>query len=190
MLRVAVAAAVWGSHMKRTICLIFSALLLAAFIAACGGGGGSGASYPAPSAQSPCNASTSFEFDATGPFCVGTSPYTATFSSGVTKASGRSDYYSSGDYAWHVLNETSATVTFETLPSTLTFYVRGEIASTVSDIQILDENGDLILQMAPTNILQQVIVNRTVGQTIIGSVVVTSTSGGDVVIDDCIFLIA
>ncbi len=125
-----------------------------------------------------------------GPSVSGTSPYTATFSSGVTKASGRSDYYSSGDYAWHVLNETSATVTFETLPSTLTFYVRGEIASTVSDIQVLDENGDLIMQMAPTNILQQVIVNRAVGQTIIGSVVITSTSGGDVVIDDFIFLIA
>ncbi len=185
-----VAASVWGSQRKRTICLIFSALLLATFITACGGGGGSGASNPPPSAQSPCNASTSFEFDATGPFCVGTSPYTATFSSGVTKASSRSDYYSSGDYAWYVLNETSATVTFETLPSTLTFFVRSELAATVSDIQVLDENGEMIMQMAPTNILQQVIVNRAVGQTIIGSVVVTSTSGGDVVIDDCIFLIA
>ncbi len=41
-----------------------------------------------------------------------------------------------------------------------------------------------------TRDFQQIVVNRVPGQTIIGSIVVTSTSGGDVVIDDFIFVIA
>ncbi len=173
--------------MKRTICLILGALLLSAFIGACGGGGGA-APPPPPPPQSTCNLSTSFEFNATGPFCIGTSPFTATFSSGVTKSSGQADLYSSGDFAWHVLSGTSATVTFETLPSTVTFFVRTEFAGTVSDIQILDENDELFMSVTPTNIFQQVVVNRDPGQTLIGSIVVTSTSGGDVVIDDFIII--
>jgi len=144
---------------------------------------------PPPPTQSTCELSTSFEFNATGPFCIGTSPFTATFSSGVTKSVGQSDLYSSGDFSWHVLSGTSATVTFETLPSTVTFFVRTEFMGTVSDIQILDENGDLITPVTPTNVFQQIVVNRAAGQTLIGSIVVTSTSGGDVVIDDFIFVI-
>jgi len=171
--------------MKRTICLILGALLLSAFIGACGGGGG--AAPPPPPAQSSCHLSTSFEFDATGPFCVGTSPLTATFSSGVAKSTGQGGLYSSGNFAWHVSSRTSATVTFETLPSTVTFFVRTESTSTVSDIQILDENGDLIMPVTPTIVFQQVVINRDPGQTLIDSIVVTSTSGGDVVIDDFTF---
>jgi len=170
--------------MKRTICLILGALLLSTFIGACGGGGSA-----APPAQSPCNSSTSFEFNASGPFCIGTSPFTATFSSGVTESIGEAGLYSSGNFSWHVRRGTSATVTFETLPSTVTFFVRTELAGTVSDIQILDENGDLIMAVTPTNDFQQVVVNRAPGETLIGSIVVTSTSGGDVVIDDFIFVI-
>ena len=175
--------------MKRTIYLILGGLLLSAFIGACGGGGGGGAASPPP-AQSSCQTSTSFEFNATGPFCIGTSPFTATFSSGVSKTEGNSDLYSSGNFAWFVLIGTSAIVTFETLPSTVTFFVRAEIVGTVSDIQILDENGDLIMSLTPTSVFQQVIVNRDPGETLIGSIVVTSTSGGDVVIDDFIFVVA
>jgi hypothetical protein len=175
--------------MKRTICLILGALLLSAFIGACGGGGG-GATPSTPPAQSSCHISTSFEFNATAPFCIGTSPFTATFSSGVSQSVGDPGLYSSGNFAWHVLSGTSAMVTFETLPSTVTFFVRAENVATVSDIQILDENGDSIMSMTPTNFFQQVIVNRDPGETLIGSVVVTSTSGGDVVIDDFIFVIA
>ncbi len=172
--------------MKRTICLNLGALLLSAFIAACGGGGGGGGGA-APPPQSTCELSTSFEFNATGPFCIGTSPMTATFSSGVTKSVGDRGLYSTGDFSWHVLSGTSATVTFETLPSTVTFFVRTEFAATVSDIQVLDENGDLIMSVTPTNFFQQVVVNRDPGQTLIASIVITSTSGGDVVIDDFTF---
>ena len=174
--------------MKRTICLILGALLLSAFIGACGGGGGGGGGGgAAPPTQSTCNLSTSFEFNATGPFCIGTSPFTVTFSSGVTKSTGQMGLYQSGDFSWHVLSGTSATVTFETLPSTVTFFVRTEFAGTVSDIQILDENGDLIMSVIPTDVFQQVVVNRDPGQTLIGTIVITSTSGGDVVIDDFVF---
>ena len=168
--------------MNRTICLILGALLLSAFMGACGGGGDNAA--PPPPTQSSCHASRSFEFRATGPFCIGTSPFTATFSSGQTQSSGRADLYSSGDFAWHVSGGTSATVTFETLPSMVTFFVRNEFAGDVSDIQVLDENNDLIMAVTPADFFQQVVVNRDVGQTLIDSVVVISTSGGDVVIDD------
>ena len=170
--------------MNRTICLILGALLLSAFIGACGGGGGGGAAQSPLPTQSSCHASRSFEFSATGPFCIGTSPFTATFSSGRTQSVGNADFYSSGDFAWHVLNGTSATVTFETLPSMVTFFVRNEFAGTVSDIQVLDENNDLIMAVTPTDFFQQIVINRAPGQTLIDSVVVTSTSGGDVVIDD------
>jgi len=173
--------------MKRTIRLISGALLLSTFIAACGGGGGSGGGGTPPD-PSACRTSTSFEFNATGPFCIGTSPLTATFSSGVSKSEGDPDLYSSGNFAWHVLSGTSATVTFETLPSTVTFFVRAESVGTISDIQVLDENGDLIMEVIPTSVFQQVVVNRDPGQTLIGTIVVTSTSGGDVVIDDFVFL--
>ncbi len=169
--------------MNRTICLILGALLLSAFMGACGGGGGGGGGGTPPD-PSACRTSTSFEFNATGPFCIGTSPFTATFSSGVSKSEGDPDLYSSGNFAWHVLSGTAATVTFETLPSTVTFFVRNEFAGTVSDIQVLDENNDLIMEVIPTSVFQQVVVNRDPGQTLIDSVVVTSTSGGDVVIDD------
>ena len=168
--------------MNKTIYLFLGALLLSAFIGACGGGGGSAA--PPPPTQSSCHPSRSFEFSATGPFCIGTSPFTATFSGGQTQSSGQADLYSSGDFAWHVLGGTSATVTFETLPSIVTFFVRNEFAGAVSDIQVLDENNDLIMAVTPSDFFQQIIVNRDSGQTLIDSVVVTSTSGGDVVIDD------
>ena len=173
--------------MKRAMSLILVTLLLSAFVGACGGGGGGGA---APPTQSTCFLSTSFEFNATGPFCIGTSPFTATFSSGVTMSVGQMDLYSSGNFSWHVLSGTSATVTFETLPSTVTFFVRNELTGTVSDIQVLDENNDLIMPVIiPTTMFVQVMISRDPGQTLIGSIIVTSTSGGDVVIDEFVWVI-
>ena len=172
--------------MKRTICLILGALLLSAFIGACGGGGGGAA----PPIQSTCFLSTSFEFDATGPFCIGTAPHIARFSSGVTKSVGQADLYSSGNFAWHVMVADPATVTFDTNPSTVTFFVRSENLGTVSDIQILDENSDLIMPVIiPTTMFVQVMISRDPGQTLIGSIIVTSTSGGDVVIDDFVWVV-
>ena len=166
-------------------------LCVAVLLSACGGGGsGGGGTYPPPPPPpppSPGDVFTSFEFNATGPFSVGTSPFTATFSSGNAETRGVPAFYITGDNAWHILIGTSATVSFETLPSTLSFWVRTENATVVSDIQILDENGALIMAVTPTNVYQQIVVNRAAGQTLIGSFVVTSTSGGDVVIDDLTF---
>ena len=175
--------------MKRTTCSVFGALLLSAFMGACGGGGGGGGGGyrdPPPDQGSP-DVFTSFEFNAAGPFSVGTSPFTATFSNGNAETRDVRAFYITGTHAWHILIGTSATVSFETLPSTLSFWVRTENAIVVSDIQILDENGALIMAVTPTNDFQQIVVNRAAGQTLIGSFVVTSTSGGDVVIDDLTF---
>jgi hypothetical protein len=71
----------------------------------------------------------------------------------------------------------------------LTFFVRTENAADVTNIDILDENGALILNVVPTAVfpLQMISVVRGAGETLIGSVEVTSTSGGDVVIDDFTF---
>ena len=136
---------------------------------------------------------TSFEFNAVGPFTDPSwaSPYTATFSSGNAETRGIPQFYITGANAWHILIGTSATVTFETLPNTLTFFARTVNAADVSNIDILDENGALILNVVPTNAFQPlnapISVVRGAGQTLIGSVEVTSTSGGDVVIDDFTF---
>jgi len=130
---------------------------------------------------------TSFEFNATGGFTIGTTPYTATYSNGNAETRGVSAFYISGDNAWHILVGTSATVTFETLPNTLSFWVRTETAGNISNIDIFDENGVLIRNVVPTNAYQMISVVRGAGQALIGSMVVTSTSGGDVVIDDLTF---
>ena len=127
----------------------------------------------------PADVSTSFEFAANGPFAVGTSPRTITFSDGAALT-----YYVTGSYAWHIPVGTSATVTFETYPSSLVFWVRTENATDVGDIQILDETGALIQSVTPTDIYQEIVVTRMAGETFIGTIDVTSTSGGDVIIDD------
>ena len=195
--------------MKRTISLILGALVLSALIGACGGGGGGGAAPtpppppppPPPAAQdaggvwdgqnvsvAAADVFESFEFNATGGFVRGTTPYRATYSNGNAETRGVPAFYISGVNAWHILSGTSATVTFETLPNTLTFFVRTENAADVSNIDIFDADGALIQNVVPTNVYQPlnapISVVRGAGQTLIGSVVVTSTSGGDVVIDD------
>jgi|GEM_PF-4712718 len=136
--------------------------------------------------------STSFEDNevtngGVGPFSVGTSPFTATFSNGVAEKRGEPSFYISGDNAWHIVVGTFATVTFGMLPKTLSFSVRTEHRTDVSDIEFLDEVGALIMSVTPTNAYTQIFVSRTAAETSIGSMVVTSTSGGDVVIDDLAF---
>ena len=142
-----------------------------------------GSSVSAPAAD----VFTSFEFNATGGFTIGTTPYTATYSNGNAETRGVPAFYISGVNAWHILIGTSATVTFETMPNTLSFWVRTENVNVVSNIDILDENGALILNVVPTNVYQMFSVVRNAGETLIGSMVVISTSGGDVVIDDLTF---
>jgi len=130
---------------------------------------------------------TSFEFNAIGGFPFGVSPYTATFSDGNAESRGVPAFYITGTNSWHVLIGTSATVTFETLPSSVNFHVRTENATDVAEIQLLDENSNLIQMIVPNDVFQEITINRGPGETLIGSVEVTSTSGGDVVIDDFTF---
>ncbi len=189
--------------MKTSTRLLSIALVAIATITGCGGGGdGGGAVTPPPAAPPPAadqspsgvwdgqavtqgspDVSTSFEFSDTGPFSVGTSPFTASFSNGNAESRGIPAFYINGFNAWHILTGTAATVSFETLPRTLSFWVRTVNATDVSDIQILDQNSALIMAVVPTNAYQQIVVNRAAGETSIESMVVTSTSGGDVVID-------
>lgn len=127
---------------------------------------------------------TSFEFNASGGFEVGTAPYGATFSNGNAESRGIPQFYITGANAWHILTGTTATVTFETNPNALVFHVRTENAADVATVDVLDDAGATIQTVIPTNAFQMVTINRAAGESLLGSVVVTSTSGGDVVIDD------
>jgi len=135
---------------------------------------------------------TSFEFNAVGPFSVGASPFTATFSDGVAESRGVGALYQTGAFSWHILvGQGVATVTFETNPSSLNFWVRTVNAGDVAEIRILDDTAPtpIVIQpiIVPNSVFQEITINRMPGQTLIGSVEVTSTSGGDVVIDDFTF---
>ncbi len=189
---------------------IIATLTLSVLFSACGGGGGGGSpppqSPPPPPPPPPVTQNpgglwfaqlvstaapdvfTSFEFNDSAGFTTGSAPYTATFSNGNAETRNIPGFYITGLNAWHILSVTSATVTFETLPSTLSFWVRTVNATDVAQIQIFDENSVQILPtITPTSAYQLITVNRNPGQSLIGSVVVTSMSGGDVVIDDWTF---
>ncbi len=88
---------------------------------------------------------TSFEFNATGPFTVGASPISATFSSGVAEKRGITQLYVSGIFSWHIAANDTATVTFETPSSELAFFVRTENANVIGEIRVFDENMTQIL---------------------------------------------
>ena len=203
--------------MKTFTRLLVIALVAFATLTACGRSDDGGIIAPPPSGanqppsgsnQSPSgiwrgqavtpsgpDVSTSFEDNevtngGVGPFSVGTSPFTATFSNGVAEKRGEPSFYISGDNAWHIVVGTFATVTFELPPKTLSFWVRTENAADVSTIQFFDATPVtpvLIRTVTPTSSYTQIFVSRTTAETSIGSMVVTSTSGGDVVIDDLAF---
>ena len=190
--------------MKKSFTLVLVSLLLSAFVGACGGGSAAppppAGPLPPAAAQDPggiwagqavtaaaADVFTSFEFNAAGPFTVGTAPFRATFSNGNAESRGIPSFYISGANSWHILVGTAATVTFETLPSSVNFHVRMPSNADVGEVRILDENSTLIQTIVATGAFQEVTVNRAAGQTLIGSVEVTSTSGGDVVIDDFTF---
>ena len=127
--------------MKKSFTLVLASLLLSAFVGACGGGGAAAPPLAGPmppaAPQDPGgiwagqsltaafpDVFTSFEFNAVGPFSVGVSPFMATFSNGRAESRGIPSFYITGANSWHILIGTSATVTFETLPSSVNFHVR------------------------------------------------------------------
>jgi hypothetical protein len=155
-----------------------------------GGGGGGGAAAPAPVVGvgdividaftvvfSPTESVfTSFEFTMTAPFSIGgTPPFTADFLGGQALTRGNPALYEEGDFAWHIFNNTSATVTFGTPPSALEFFVLTENTTGIRTVEIFDVDGASILTVTPMNAFERVEVIRTPGQTLIGDMVVTNT---------------
>ncbi len=196
--------------MKTLTRLLAITLVSVAALTACGGGGGGGGDggiiTPPVADQSPAgvwggsavtpngpDVSTSFETNTVtngglGPFLIGTSPFTATFDAGIANSRGILAFYITGLNAWHILAGLPATVTFETPPRTLSFWVITQNLAVVSTIEIRDVTGNLILPViTPTTTYTQIFVNRTATDTAIGSMVVTSPTGGDVIIDDLDF---
>ncbi len=173
--------------------LLSIALISFATLTGCGGGGGGGggggAAAPPPAVgvgdividdftigfpPDPV-VFTSFEFSMAAPFSIGTSPFTADFLNGEALTRGNTDLYNTGDFAWHILNNSSARVEFRMPPSTLEFFVLTENTTGIRTVEIFDVDGVSILTVTPMNAFELVEVIRTGAQTLIGSMVVTNT---------------
>ncbi len=175
--------------MKTLTRFLAVALVSFATLTACGGGGGGGGGGAATPpvtgvgdividdlmyGPSPV-VSTSFEFSMAAPFSIGPTGSTATFSNGQALTRGNTALYNTGNFAWHILNATSATVTFEMPPGTLEFFVLTENTTGIRTVEIFDDTGASILTVTPMNTFERVEVIRMAGQTLIGSMVVTNT---------------
>ena len=193
--------------MKKKISEILVALLLSAFMGACGGGGGSGFVPPPPPPPPPPAADqspagiwtgtaatpdipdivTSFEFNDADGFILGNPPFTADFQGGITETRGNLALYTSGSFSWHV-DTAGGSVDFATPGTLLSFDTRTVMAVDNATIQVLDEFGVQLSMTAVTNAFQQIVVNRdpAIGESLIGSVVITVNSG-EIVIDSFTF---
>ncbi len=191
-------------HIKPYLLLILSACL-----ASCGGGSDDPVSSPppppppppAPDAESvggiwegttetaaPNDVSTSFEFDSAAPFDIGFSPYTASFSEGSARSDADTTLQNTGSFSWHIPANTTAQVTFESNPQTLSLFARNADAGITSTIEILDDQDVVIQTSSPGESFEEITLAGTPGDSRIGAIRVTnSTTGGDVVIDDLTF---
>lgn len=188
----------------------FLSLIMSAFLASCGGGSdGPGTSPPPPpppppppaanaesvggiwegttETEAPADVSTSFEEDATGPFDIGVSPYTASFSAGTARTDADTTLQNTGTFAWHIPASTTANVTFESNPQTLSLFARNAASGAASTIEILNDHGVVIQTASPGDSFQEVALAGTTGDSRIGSIRITNSSAGDVVIDDLTF---
>ena len=119
---------------------------------------------------------TSFEFSMAAPFSIGgTPPFTADFLGGQALTRGNPALYEEGDFAWHIFNNTSATVTFGTPPSALEFFVLTENTTGIRTVEIFDVDGVSILTVTPMNVFERVTVTRVAPEPLIGRMVVTNT---------------
>ncbi len=184
----------------------YSALISLAFfglLAGCGGGGSSSPPAPPPPPPPPPppvvpmsaagiwsgqavtpdikDIVTSFEFNDADGFILGNAPFTADFQGGITKSVGQVFLYVDGDFSWHV-DMAGASIDFAIPGDTLLLSTRTVTAGDNATIQVLDEIGALLSTIVVTNAFQPVVVNRNPGQKLIGSVVITVTTG-EIVID-------
>ncbi len=182
-------------------------LIISACLASCGGGGSDTVTNtppppppPAPDAESvggiwegtteteaPADVSTSFEADATAPFDIGTTPYTASFSAGSARTDADTTLQNTGSYSWHIPASTTANITFESNPQSLSLFARNAASGATSTIEILDDHGVVIDTASPGDAFEEVTLAATPGESRIGSIRITNSSAGDVVIDDLTF---
>ncbi len=186
-----------------------SALISLAFfglLAGCGGGGSSSPPAPPPPPPPPvvpmsaagiwvgtavtpdvADIVTSFEFTDSNGFILGTAPFTADFQGGETKSVGNAGLYSDGDFSWHV-QTAGGSVDFATPGDSLTLSTRTVTAGDIATIEVFDVNGASIsMTVVPDNAFQPIVVNRTTGQPLIDSVVITVNTGDEIVIDSFSF---
>lgn len=129
---------------------------------------------------------TSFEFDDSDGFILGSAPFTAAFQGGVTKSVGQGGLYDGGVFSWHV-DTLGGSIDFAIPGDSLVFSMRTVTAGNIATIEVLDEFGTQILSsVVPDNNFGQINVNRNPGQPLIGSVVITVTTG-EIVIDNFTF---
>jgi len=159
--------------MKRIIRSTIAILTLSALMGACGGSssGGGGFTPPPPPPPPPPPAAaqsagglwaapfttvtaadvvTSFETVDAGNFTVGTAPYTAAFAGGTAQTVGNTLLYADGSFSWHVSG--SATITFATPVSTLSYHRRTVTGGVVATIKFKDAAGNEIGMDDPPNV--------------------------------------
>lgn len=127
---------------------------------------------------------TSFEFDDSGTFSIGTAPLTATFSGGAAQRIGVGAYYHSGTHSWHVPTGGTSVVTFETPADQVDFWFRDTAGAAASSYQIFDSSGIVIGSGTGTQSFVNIVLTRNGSQTRIGRVEFSSAGGGDTVVDD------
>ncbi len=135
---------------------------------------------------------TGFESFQMAPITIGVTPNSLVLSAGESKTVGVDEFYHNGLFSWHIRDNETATGTFETAASELSFWVRTTDNSVMSLIRVFDVNMvELVNRSAPNNAFVQISVVRTPGQTLIGSFEVANQGGGviltDIVVDDLSF---
>ncbi|RLA23124.1 MAG: hypothetical protein DRQ63_12005 [Gammaproteobacteria bacterium] len=116
-----------------------------------------------------------------GNFGVGTAPHSATFAGGIAETRGVPGFYADGINSWHI--STSATITFETPVSTLSYFSRTVTDGDVSTIVFRDAAGAMIdMDVSPDANTPLLYSIDTAGGLPISSVDVTVTTG-EIVID-------
>jgi hypothetical protein len=126
---------------------------------------------------------TSFEFNDTNGFILGTAPFTADFQGGISETRGAPALYSDGVFSWHVSVGVTSIV-FGVPADAVAFDTRTVNAGNVATIRVMDVGGIAVSTTAVTNAFQRITVNRDpgIGQSLIASVEITVTTG-EIVID-------
>ena len=126
---------------------------------------------------------TSFEFDDSDGFTVGTAPFSADFQGGITETRGVGALYQDGAFSWHV-DTAGGSITFNAPLDELTFYARTVTGGDTATISVRDTDDVEIISIAVPDAFQEFVIARDVegGESPIGSVVITVTNG-EIVVD-------